>query len=177
VHTPIVAIAVSTAGAIVFMWLIAFKAVAFLTFIEVLLVVWGAVMVSAVIFPLRRRQLYESSPAKNFKVLGVPIMPVAGAVSAAFSAVMIWLLWKDPIAAGALFKPSKMPVEFWITVAAIVVGTAWYVWIKAYRKRHGINISLAFQQIPIEWVVPSRLPGTCWRWRPPPSSPKLASAA
>src|SRR5215469_11392377 len=149
-HTPVVAIGVSTAGAIVFMWLIAFEAVAFLTFIEVLLVVWGMVMVSAVFFPLRRRQLYESSPAKNFKILGVPIMPVAGAVSAVFSVAMIWLLWNDPIAAGPLFKPSKMPVEFWITVAAVVAAAAWYIWVKAYRKRHGINISLAFQQIPIE---------------------------
>jgi amino acid transporter len=150
VHTPVVAIGVSTVGAVIFMWLIAFKAVAFLTFIEVLLVVWGAVMISAVIFPARRRQLYEASPARNFRLLGMPIMPVAGAVSAVFFAVMIWLLWKDPIAAGALIKPSKMPVEFWITIAAVVIGTAWYIWVKAYRKRQGINIRLAFQQIPIE---------------------------
>ncbi len=149
-HTPVVAIGVSTAGAIVFMWLIAFKAVAFLTFIEVLLVVWGTVMVAAVIFPARRRQLYESSPAKNFRLAGIPVMPVAGAVAAVFSAAMIWLLWQDSIAAGPLFKPSKMPVEFWITVAAIVIGAGWYLWVKAYRKRQGINISLAFQQIPIE---------------------------
>jgi amino acid transporter len=150
VHTPVVAIGVSTAGAVVFMWLIAFKAVVFLTFIEVLLVVWGAVMISAIVFPLRRRQLYESSPAKNFRLLGVPIMPVAGAISAAFFAVMFVLLWNDPIAAGPLFKPSKMPVEFWITLAAVVLGTGWYLFIKAYRKRRGINIRLAFQQIPIE---------------------------
>jgi amino acid transporter len=149
-HTPVVAIGAATAGAIVFTWLIAFERVAFLTFIEVGLVVWGMVMVSAVIFPLRRRKLYDSSPAKNFKVLGIPIMPVAGAVSALFSAVMIWLLWKDPIAAGPLFKPSKMPVEFWITVAVVVLGAGWYVWIRAYRRRHGINITLAFQQSPIE---------------------------
>ncbi len=149
-HTPVVAIGVSTAGAVVFMWLIAFKAVAFLTFIEVLLVIWGTVMVGAVVFPLRRGQLYESSPAKNFKIAGIPVMPVAGAISAAFMAVMIWLLWEDPIAAGPLVKPSKMPVEFWITIGAVVLGTAWYLWIKAYRKRRGINIALAFQQIPIE---------------------------
>ncbi len=150
VHTPVVAIGVSTAGAVVFMWLIAFKAVAFLTFIEVLLVVWGAVMISAVIFPLRRKQLYESSPAKNFRLFGIPIMPVAGAISAVFMAVMFYLLWNDAIAAGPLFKPSKIPVEFWITLAAVVIGTGWYLWIKAYRKRRGINIRLAFQQIPIE---------------------------
>ncbi len=150
VHTPVVAIGVSTAGAVVFMWLIAFKAVAFLTFIEVLLVVWGTVMIAAVVFPLRRKRLYESSPVKNFRLLGVPIMPVAGAISAAFMGVMIYLLWTDVIAAGALFKPSKVPVEFWITLAAVVLGTGWYLWIKAYRKRRGINIRLAFQQIPIE---------------------------
>ncbi len=150
VHTPVVAIGVSTAGAVVFMWLIAFKAVVFLTFIEVLLVVWGTVMISAVIFPLRRRRLYESSPAKNFRLLGIPIMPVAGAISAAFFAVMFVLLWNDTVAAGPLFNPSKMPVEFWITLAAVVLGTAWYLFIKAYRKRRGINIRLAFQQIPIE---------------------------
>jgi amino acid transporter len=149
-HTPVVAIGVSTAGAVVFMWLIAFKAVAFLTFIEVLLVVWGTVMIAAVIFPLRRKQLYESSPAKNFKLFGMPIMPVAGAISALFMAVMFYLLWNDAIAAGPLIKPSKMPVEFWITVGAVVIGAAWYVWIKAYRRRRGINIRLAFQQIPIE---------------------------
>jgi len=150
VHTPVVAIGVSTAGAVVFMWLIAFKAVVFLTFIEVLLVVWGTVMIAAVIFPLRRRRLYESSPAKNFRLLGIPVMPVAGAISAAFFAVMFVLLWNDTVAAGPLFKPSKMPVEFWITLAAVVLGTAWYLFIKAYRKRRGINIRLAFQQIPIE---------------------------
>src|SRR5215468_8839456 len=149
-HTPIVAIAVSTVGAVVFMWLIAFKAVVFLTFIEVLLVVWGTVMISAVVFPLRRKQLYESSPAKNFRLFGIPIMPVAGAISAVFFAVMFYLLWTDTNAAGPLFKPSKMPVEFWITIAAVVLGTAWYLWIKAYRRQRGINIRLAFQQIPIE---------------------------
>ena len=150
VHTPVVAIGVSTAGAIVFMWLIAFKAVAFLTFIEVLLIVWGTVMVAAVVFPRTRRQLYESSPARNFRIAGIPVMPAAGAISAVFMALMFWLLWRDPIAAGSLINTSKMPVEFWITVGAVVIGTVWYVWVKAYRKRHGINISLAFQQIPIE---------------------------
>jgi amino acid transporter len=149
-HTPVVAIGVSTAGAVVFMWLIAFKAVAFLTFIEVLLVVWGTVMVAAVVFPVRRRQLYESSPARNFRLAGVPVMPAAGLIAAVFFAVMFWLLWQDPIAAGALIKPSKMPVEAWITLGAVVVGTGWYLWVKAYRRRRGINISLAFTQIPIE---------------------------
>jgi basic amino acid/polyamine antiporter, APA family len=107
-------------------------------------------MVSAVLFPITRRAMYEASPARNFKLGGIPVMPAAGAISAAFFAVMIWLLWEDPIAAGPLIHPSKMPVEAWITLGALIVGTAWYVWVKRYRKRQGIDISLAFQQIPIE---------------------------
>ncbi|MGH3277127.1 MAG: amino acid permease [Streptosporangiaceae bacterium] len=150
VHTPVVAIGISTGGSIVFMWLIAFKAVAFLTFIEVLLVIWGTVMVAAVLFPVLRKGLYASSPAKNFKIAGVPVMPAAGAVSALFMALAFVLLWRDPIAAGPLIKFSKMPVEAWITLGGIVVGAAWYFGAKAYRKRQGIDVSLAFQQIPIE---------------------------
>jgi amino acid transporter len=149
-HTPVVAIGISTAGAVVFMWLIAYKAVAFLTFIEVLLVIWGTVMVAAVVFPLIRKSLYESSPARNFKILGVPVMPLSGGIATAFMGYAFWLLWEDANAAGPLIKPSKMPVEAWITLGAVVAGTAWYLGAKAYRRRRGINISLAFQQIPIE---------------------------
>ena len=149
-HTPVVAISISTAGAVVFMWLIAYQAVAFLTFIEVLLVIWGTVMLAAVAFPLIRRSLYESSPARNFTVAGVPVMPLAGGIAAAFMGYAFWLLWEDANAAGPLIKPSHMPVEAWITLGAIVAGTAWYLGAKAYRRRRGINISLAFQQIPIE---------------------------
>jgi amino acid transporter len=149
-HTPVVAIGISTVGAVVFMWLIAFKAVAFLTFIEVLLVVWGTVMVAAVLFPVTRRALYNASPARNFKLGPIPVMPAAGAISAVFFAVMFYLLWNDPIAAGPLIHPSKMPIEAWITLGALIAGTAWYLGAKAYRKRQGIDISLAFHQIPIE---------------------------
>jgi APA family basic amino acid/polyamine antiporter len=149
-HTPVVAIGISTAGAVVFMWLIAYKAVAFLTFIEVLLVIWGTVAVAAVAFPLIRKSLYEASPARNFKILGVPVMPLSGAIAAVFMGYAFWLLWEDPNAAGPLIKPSKMPVEAWITLGAVVAGTVWYLAAKAYRRRRGINISLAFQQIPIE---------------------------
>ena len=50
-HTPVVAIGLSTAGAIVFMWLIAYRNIAFLSLIEALVVVWGAAMVAAILSP------------------------------------------------------------------------------------------------------------------------------
>jgi len=149
-HTPIIAIGLSTAGSIAFMWLIAFKAIAFLTLVEVLLVIWGTAMVAAVVFPRSRRQFFDSSPAKRARVAGLPLMSIAGAVSTLFFLAMIYLLWNDTNAAGPLLTLHHVSTEFWIVVAIVVVGTAWYVGTKLYRRRQGIELSLAFQQIPIE---------------------------
>ncbi len=78
-HTPVVAIWTSTAGAVVFMWLIAYRNIALLTLIEALLVAWGAVMVAAMIFPYRRRAMYAGSPVGRLRWFGVPAMTVTGA--------------------------------------------------------------------------------------------------
>lgn len=59
------------------------------------------------------------------------------------------LLWKDPIAAGALVR-SPLPREFWIVLGIVLAGALWYAGTKVYRRRRGIDIRLAFQQIPIE---------------------------
>src|SRR6266511_4407118 len=58
-------------------------------------------------------------------------------------------VWTDPIAAGPMIK-KPLPVEFWITTGTAALGTLWYLGVKAYRRRQGIDIRLAFQQIPIE---------------------------
>lgn len=149
-HTPVIAIGLSTCGSIVFMWLIAFKGIALLTLVEVLLVVWGTVMVSAVIFPVLRRQLFRASPARRVTVAGLPVMSVAGGLSAVFFGLMIYLLWNDPNAAGPLFTLHDVSTEFWIMVGVVIAGAAWYIGVRYYRRRQGINLDLAFQQIPIE---------------------------
>jgi amino acid transporter len=63
-HTPVVAIGLSTAGSVVFMWLIAYKSIALLSLIEALLVAWGVAMAAAVVFPSRRRSFYDASPVR-----------------------------------------------------------------------------------------------------------------
>jgi len=84
-HTPVVAIGLSTAFAIVFMWLIAYRNFQLLTLIEIIMVVWGAAAVSSVAFPFVRRGIFESSPASAWRVGGLPAMSVVGVVSSASS--------------------------------------------------------------------------------------------
>jgi amino acid transporter len=153
-NTPVVAIVLSTAGSIVFMWFIAFKTVAFLTMIEALLVVWGTAMASAIVFPWVRREFFERSPARNARLAGIPVMSIAGALSVAFFGLSLVLLWRDPNAAGPLLDVHKslgdQPTEFWIIGGTIVFGIVWYIGNKIYRRRKGVDVDLAFQQIPIE---------------------------
>jgi amino acid transporter len=149
-NTPTMAIWISTAGSIVFMWFIAFQAIALLTLIEALTIVWGTAMVAAVVFPKTRPNLFKASPASEQRLFGVPLMSITGAIAAVFLAVVLVMLWNDPNAAGPLFSADLIRGEFWLLVAVVVLGIGWYLGAKAYRKRQGIDISLAFKQIPIE---------------------------
>ena len=149
-HTPVVAIGLSTAGAIVFMWLIAYRNIAFLSLIEALVVVWGAAMLAAVLFPRSRRELFDASPAAGSRLGGMPLMAVTGAVSLAFFALVLYLLWNDPIAAGPMFTLDHLSREFWLVLGTVAFGLAWFLGNRLYRRRQGIDVDLAFRQLPIE---------------------------
>jgi amino acid transporter len=148
-HTPVVAIGLSTAGSVVFMWLIAYKSIALLSLIEALLVAWGVAMAAAVVFPSRRRGFYDASPVR-WTVGGVPVMSIAGGVAALFFVYVGYLLWNDPIAAGPMFTLHHLSREFWIVLGIVLFGVVWFAGTKLYRRRQGIDIDLAFRQIPIE---------------------------
>lgn len=148
-HTPVVAIAIGTAGSIVFMWLIAFHGIALLTLIEALLVIWGLAMAVAIVFPWTGKRFFNASPAQAYRFLGLPLMTVTGAITTVFFAVAFVLLWTDDNAAGALFDKAHR-TELWIIVGTLAVGLAWYIGNKLYRRSQGVDIELAFRQIPIE---------------------------
>ncbi len=57
---------------------------------------------------------------------------------------MFYLLWQDPIAAG---HSSRNIVTMGVLFG---VGIVWYVGMRLYRKSQGIQVDLAFQEIPIE---------------------------
>lgn len=149
-NTPTTAIWLSTAGAVVFMWFIAFRAIALLTLIEALTVVWGTAMVAAVTFPRTRPNLYQMSPASEQKLGGIPLMSVTGLLGAAFLLMVLIMLWNDVNAAGPLFTADGVRGELWLLAAVVAFGVVWYLGAKAYRRRQGVDISLAFKQIPIE---------------------------
>ena len=156
VHTPVVAIWLSTAVAVVFMWLIAYQAINLLTLIEALVVVWGTAMLAAVWFPRTRRQLFEMSPASEMRIGSIPTMSITGLIAAAFMAWVLYLLWTDPIAAGPLWTAEGPRPEFWLIVGTVVLGAVWYLGVRQYRQEPGDRHRARLPPDPDRVTAPAR---------------------
>jgi len=55
-----------------------------------------------------------------------------------------WTLWADPVAAG------HDPLQLLLVFGVFVIGVVFYFVMKAIRKSQGIDVTLAFKEIPIE---------------------------
>jgi hypothetical protein len=107
-------------------------------------------MVAAVLFPWTRRELFQASPVAGSRIGRVPVMVLTALISLAFFALVLFLLWNDPIAAGPMFTLGSVSREFWMVLGIVVFGLAWFLGTRLYRRRQGIDVDLAFRQIPIE---------------------------
>jgi APA family basic amino acid/polyamine antiporter len=143
-HTPVVAIAISIAVCVAFMALIAFTTYGSLVLIMGTYVSYGATMVAGVIFPWLNPKIFNSSPAARYRLGPLPLMSVVSLVGAAFLLWALYLLWNDPIAAG------HNPIAIGSLLGLWALGIIVYLVMRSLRRRQGINIGLAFKEIPIE---------------------------
>jgi basic amino acid/polyamine antiporter, APA family len=101
------------------------------------------VALAAVVFPWRRRQLYEASPiARRF--LGVPAIAVIG-----FLSVGVYLLFMIPLLVNDDLGANATPGLVAMTVIALLpflIYDASYLW----NRRNGVDLGLAFRELPPE---------------------------
>jgi APA family basic amino acid/polyamine antiporter len=145
-HTPIVAITVCTVVNLIFMALFVFTPwfAKIVILIEAAVLAWSVVLGAGIFFPYLRPQLYEKSPIANKTLFGLPIMSVAcflGFIAAQF---YFWTLYFDPNAAG------HDPTQVMIVAGVFVLGFAFYYIMKMIKRSQGIDVTLAFKEIPIE---------------------------
>jgi amino acid transporter len=145
-HTPIVAITVTTAVNLIFMALFVFTPwfSKIVILIEAAVLAWSVVLGAGIFFPYLRPQLYEKSPIAGKTVFGLPIMTVGcflGFIAAQF---YFWTLFFDPNAAG------HDPTQVMIVAGVFVLGLAFYYIMKLIKRSQGIDVTLAFKEIPIE---------------------------
>jgi amino acid transporter len=145
-HTPIVAITVTTIVNLIFMALFVFTPwfAKIVILIEAAVLAWSVVLGAGIFFPYLRPQIYEKSPLAGKTVFGLPIMTVGcflGFIAAQF---YFWTLFFDPNAAG------HDPTQVMIVAGVFLLGFVFYYVMKFIKKSQGIDVTLAFKEIPIE---------------------------
>jgi basic amino acid/polyamine antiporter, APA family len=144
-HTPIPAILLSLAGGIAFVAMLSFTTFFQLViFIEVAVLAWAIVLLAGVFFPYRRPDIYGKSPIANKRIAGIPVMSVACAFGALAAFLFFFNLFFDDFAAGHS-RHSMSVLIGWFVGAFVIYWIMWFI-----RRRQGVNVDLAFKEIPVE---------------------------
>ncbi len=95
---------------------------------------------------LRKKSIFESGPEiARKKVAGIPVIAILGAYSVIFILSLIALAVFNPIIIGPLGAVTDVTVTL-----AIIVAVVAYFGMKGYNKGRGLDVSLAFKEIPPE---------------------------
>lgn len=100
--------------------------------------------VAAIAFPFAQKDLYLSSPA-NVKFLGIPVVIITGVLSILVMAFLTYLVMTYP--ALGISSPILV-VEF--IVCVVIIGLAIYYIAKFIQRKRGIDIDLAYKELPPE---------------------------
>jgi amino acid transporter len=100
--------------------------------------------IAVVILPLRKPDLWFASPASKMKVLGVPIVPVAGVVTIALLVYNLYE-WLSNSAYGVNHGGSLIYMGLMYVLAIVIYGGA-----RIIRNRQGIDLGLINKEIPVE---------------------------
>ena len=146
-HTPTYAIGVSWILGIIFgalgIWteIIAFLSAAgwlvYTTFI--------AVGLTAIFFPFAKKKLYETMPLKA-NIGPIPVLSILGLLAVIiFGAMASVYIWGPEYASAAgVWSPTTTGILIFFYIVAIVIYTTAYL----YWKSKGLDLSLAFKEIP-----------------------------
>lgn len=120
------------------------------------------VSVAAVLFPYRRRAVWESSPVA-WRVAGLPVVSVMGVLSFGALCVAMWAYLNDPLSGvnildGFALKPvtgedgnlTKDVVRFLIATGTVVSGLVIFEVSRIVRARRGVRLEASYQEIPVE---------------------------
>ena len=107
--------------------------------------VWAILGISCAVFPFvgRVRHIWDASPHR-WKIGPVPVATISGILSFTFASMCIWGIYHSPEMGGLNV--------YWtpIYVGVMVVAVLWYYYYKWKRKKEGIDVTLAFKQLPPE---------------------------
>jgi amino acid transporter len=92
----------------------------------------------------RRRDLYEGGPA-DWKVAGIPVLPVCGAITVFVGVYMLVLMY--------VFNVNVAMNPVWLTVVIVggfVLAAGLYYGARAAQRARGVDLDLVYKSLPAE---------------------------
>lgn len=104
------------------------------------------VAVAGALLPYRQRDVWRASPARG-RIGSVPTLTVVSLISIPLLCLIEWALMAD-VNSGASIEGN--PVRFLVVVGILLVGLPLYYLIRFVQRRRGVDIELAYKEIPPE---------------------------
>ena len=108
--------------------------------------VFGVTAIAALIFPYRKRArgVWDSSPYKTWKILGIPVVTLGAIVNLIYLAILFYFFFIMP----DLRSFTTTGVLFFAGVW--VAGIIWYFVWKQRSKNVGVDVSMTYGELPPE---------------------------
>jgi APA family basic amino acid/polyamine antiporter len=146
-HVPVWALMLMLVPAVVVSALYAYAA-DFRTYILdavlVIAVTFFGTSIAAIVLPYRKKQLYENSPIARYKVAGIPLLTVAGTLTALFLGYNLWKWLVDDLYA------VNNTQSLWFMGSMYLLAIVIYLVAKFYRRSQGIDLGAIHKEIPVE---------------------------
>ncbi len=146
-HTPVKAILLcGVTGVVALVALVRIPQASLLGALLAQIVAFIVVSIAGIVFPYRLPQIWEGGGGR--RLLGVPAITLAGIGGViALGGLMIMFIFNDTV--NATFAVTRgISLKFMIGV--IVVGAIWYAAAWSLNKRRGVDLALAYREIPPE---------------------------
>lgn len=146
-HTPVKAILFCTAtGTIALIALVAVPQASLLGALLAQIMAFILVSIAGIVFPFRLRHVWEAGG--GHRILGVPSVTLAGIGGVIVLGALMLLFIFNPTINGAFAVTRALSLGFMIGV--VVVGIVWYAVVYLLNRSQGIDLSLAYREIPPE---------------------------
>jgi amino acid transporter len=106
--------------------------------------VFGVTAIAAAIFPFVRKakNIWDTSPYKEWKVLGIPAVTFGAVVNQVYLAILFYFFVVMPDLEGLAIGSLILYALVW------GLGIVWYFYWKARNKKVGVDVSMTFGELP-----------------------------
>mgnify|MGYP003343930696 CR=1 FL=1 len=111
--------------------------------------------IAATVMPYTKKDLYDASPIAKYRVAGIPMLSIVGAINTLFIGYMLyqWLLDPDAMfGIGYSINENGVKNDTSLIFMGVLYGVALLIYIamRLYRRSKGVNLDVLYSEIPAE---------------------------